>query len=191
MALIRRFEEEAGRQYQRAKAGGFLHLAIGEEATIVGTTSVMRDDDYLVGTYRTHGHAIARGTNPKRVIAELFGRADGTSGGRGGAMHIFDVEHRFRTTAGKPGGGDFADLHAGHPDLVTLLQLLERVEAGDDRVALLLENLSSAEGLEGHPDQGDAEQEEKADAGGLLRVVHGFRRFSQAKRLRCSKFDGL
>ena len=61
MVLIRRFEEEAGRQYQRAKAGGFLHLAIGEEATIVGTTSVMRPDDYLIGTYRTHGHAIARG----------------------------------------------------------------------------------------------------------------------------------
>ncbi|MEO7198300.1 MAG: thiamine pyrophosphate-dependent enzyme, partial [Solirubrobacterales bacterium] len=56
MALIRRFEEEAGRQYQRAKAGGFLHLAIGEEATIVGTTSVMEPDDYLIGTYRTHGH---------------------------------------------------------------------------------------------------------------------------------------
>jgi pyruvate dehydrogenase E1 component alpha subunit len=82
MALIRRFEEEAGRQYQRAKAGGFLHLAIGEEATIVGTTSVMREEDYLIGTYRTHGHAIARGTDPKRVMAELFGRVDGTSGGR-------------------------------------------------------------------------------------------------------------
>ena len=91
MALIRRFEEEAGRQYQRAKAGGFLHLAIGEEATIVGTTSVMRDEDYLIGTYRTHGHAIARGTDPKRVMAELFGRVDGTSGGRGGSMHIFDA----------------------------------------------------------------------------------------------------
>ena len=91
MALIRRFEEEAGRQYQRAKAGGFLHLAIGEEATIVGTTSVMREDDFLIGTYRTHGHAIARGTEPKRVMAELFGRVDGTSGGRGGSMHIFDA----------------------------------------------------------------------------------------------------
>ncbi len=65
MALIRRFEEEAGRQYQRAKAGGFLHLAIGEEATIVGTTSVMRHEDFLIGTYRTHGHAIARGTEPE------------------------------------------------------------------------------------------------------------------------------
>jgi pyruvate dehydrogenase E1 component alpha subunit len=104
MALIRRFEEEAGRQYQRAKAGGFLHLAIGEEATIVGTTSVMREEDYLIGTYRTHGHAIARGTDPKRVMAELFGRVDGTSGGRGGSMHIFDAERRFMGGYGIVGG---------------------------------------------------------------------------------------
>jgi pyruvate dehydrogenase E1 component alpha subunit len=104
MATIRRFEEEAGRQYQKAKAGGFLHLAIGEEATIVGTTSVMRPDDYLIGTYRTHGHAIARGVDPKRVMAELFGRVDGTSGGRGGSMHIFDLEHRFMGGYGIVGG---------------------------------------------------------------------------------------
>jgi pyruvate dehydrogenase E1 component alpha subunit len=104
MALIRRFEEEAGRQYQRAKAGGFLHLAIGEEATIVGTTSVMRDEDYLIGTYRTHGHAIARGTEPNRVMAELFGRVDGTSGGRGGSMHIFDASNRFMGGYGIVGG---------------------------------------------------------------------------------------
>jgi pyruvate dehydrogenase E1 component alpha subunit len=104
MALIRRFEEEAGRQYQRAKVGGFLHLAIGEEATIVGTTSVMRDGDYLIGTYRTHGHAIARGTDPKNVMAELFGRVDGTSGGRGGSMHIFDAERRFMGGYGVVGG---------------------------------------------------------------------------------------
>jgi pyruvate dehydrogenase E1 component alpha subunit len=104
MALIRRFEEEAGRQYQRARAGGFLHLAIGEEATIVGTTSVMRAEDYLIGTYRTHGHAIARGTDPKHVMAELFGRVDGTSGGRGGSMHIFDAEHRFMGGYGIVGG---------------------------------------------------------------------------------------
>ncbi|HEU4706957.1 MAG TPA: pyruvate dehydrogenase (acetyl-transferring) E1 component subunit alpha [Solirubrobacterales bacterium] len=104
MALIRRFEEEAGRQYQRARAGGFLHLAIGEEATIVGTTSVMRPEDFLIGTYRTHGHAIARGTEPKRVMAELFGKVDGTSGGRGGSMHIFDAEKRFMGGYGIVGG---------------------------------------------------------------------------------------
>ena len=104
MALIRRFEEEAGRQYQRAKAGGFLHLAIGEEATIVGTTSVMEEQDYLIGTYRTHGHAIARGTDPKNVMAEIFGREDGTARGRGGSMHIFDGERRFMGGYGIVGG---------------------------------------------------------------------------------------
>ncbi len=104
MATIRRFEEEAGRQYQKAKAGGFLHLAIGEEATIVGTTSVMRDEDYLIGTYRTHGHAIARGTDPNNVMAEIFGRVDGTSGGRGGSMHVFDRDRRFMGGYGIVGG---------------------------------------------------------------------------------------
>jgi len=104
MALIRRFEEEAGRQYQRAKVGGFLHLGIGEEATIVGTAAAMREDDYMIGAYRTHGHAIARGTEPKQVMAELFGRVDGTSGGRGGSMHIFDRERRFMGGYGVVGG---------------------------------------------------------------------------------------
>lgn len=104
MALIRRFEQEAERQYQRAKAGGFLHLAIGHEATIVGTVSAMRDDDYLIGTYRTHGHALARGTAANNVMAELFGRVDGTSAGRGGSMHIADVERRFMGGYGIVGG---------------------------------------------------------------------------------------
>lgn len=104
MSLIRRFEEEASRQYQRANAGGFLHLAIGEEATIVGTTSVMHEDDYLIGTYRTHGHALARGTPADRVMAELFGKVDGTSGGRGGSMHIFDGDRRFMGGYGIVGG---------------------------------------------------------------------------------------
>jgi pyruvate dehydrogenase E1 component alpha subunit len=104
MALIRRFEEEAGRQYQRAKIGGFLHLGIGEEATIVGTTSVMQAHDFLIGTYRTHGHAIARGTPPEAVMAELFGREDGCCRGRGGSMHMFDIEHRFMGGYGIVGG---------------------------------------------------------------------------------------
>lgn len=104
MALIRRFEEEAGRQYQRAKAGGFLHLAIGHEATIVGTVDAMRDEDYLIGTYRTHGHALARGTSADNVMAELFGREDGTAGGRGGSMHIADAERRFMGGYGIVGG---------------------------------------------------------------------------------------
>ncbi|HKQ17956.1 MAG TPA: thiamine pyrophosphate-dependent enzyme, partial [Solirubrobacterales bacterium] len=77
---------------------------IGEEATIVGTVSAMQESDYLIGTYRTHGHAIARGTDPKNVMAELFGREDGTARGRGGSMHIFDGERRFMGGYGIVGG---------------------------------------------------------------------------------------
>ena len=77
MLLIRRFEERAGEMYAKAKIGGFLHLCIGEEATVVGGTRALRDSDYLMSTYREHGQAIARGTPPKAVMAELFGRVDG------------------------------------------------------------------------------------------------------------------
>ena len=90
MMLIRRFEERAGEMYAKAKIGGFLHLCIGEEATVVGATQALRDTDYLMSTYREHGQALARGTPPKAVMAELFGRVDGCSGGRGGSMHLFD-----------------------------------------------------------------------------------------------------
>ena len=104
MTLIRRFEERAGEMYAKAKIGGFLHLAIGEEATIVGSARAMRDDDYLISTYRSHGHAIVRGTNPDNVMAELFGRVDGVSKGRGGSMHMFDLERRFMGGYGIVGG---------------------------------------------------------------------------------------
>ena len=104
MVLIRRFEERAGEMYAKAKVGGFLHLAIGEEATIVGSVRAMRDDDYLISTYRSHGHALARGTRPENVMAELFGRVDGCSKGRGGSMHMFDLANRFMGGYGIVGG---------------------------------------------------------------------------------------
>src|SRR6202789_2314001 len=104
MTLIRRFEERACEMYARAKVGGFLHLAIGEEATIVGSARALRANDYLISTYRSHGNAIARGTPPERVMAELFGRVDGCSGGRGGSMHMFDLERRFMGGYGIVGG---------------------------------------------------------------------------------------
>jgi pyruvate dehydrogenase E1 component alpha subunit len=104
MLLIRRFEERAGEMYAKAKIGGFLHLCIGEEATIVGSTQALRDGDYLLSTYREHGHALARGTAPGAVMAELFGKADGCSGGRGGSMHLFDVERRLLGGYGIVGG---------------------------------------------------------------------------------------
>jgi len=104
MLLIRRFEERAGEMYAKAKIGGFLHLAIGEEATIVGAVDALRDTDYLISTYREHGQALARGTDPKFVMAELFGKKDGCSGGRGGSMHLFDAERRFMGGYGIVGG---------------------------------------------------------------------------------------
>ena len=104
MTLIRRFEERAGEMYARAKVGGFLHLAIGEEASIVGAARALRKGDYLVSTYRSHGHALARGTPPENVMAELFGRVDGCSRGRGGSMHMFDRERRFMGGYGIVGG---------------------------------------------------------------------------------------
>src|SRR2546427_1486532 len=104
MMLIRRFEERAGEMYAKAKIGGFLHLCIGEEATIVGAVDAMRDGDYLLSTYREHGQAIARGTSPNAVMAELFGRVDGCSKGRGGSMHLFDYERRFLGGYGIVGG---------------------------------------------------------------------------------------
>jgi pyruvate dehydrogenase E1 component alpha subunit len=104
MLLIRRFEERAGEMYTKAKIGGFLHLCIGEEATIVGSVNALADTDYLISTYREHGQAIARGTDPKAVMAELFGKQDGCSGGRGGSMHLFDLERRFMGGYGIVGG---------------------------------------------------------------------------------------
>jgi pyruvate dehydrogenase E1 component alpha subunit len=104
MTLIRRFEERAGEMYARAKVGGFLHLAIGEEATILGSARALRTSDYLISTYRSHGNALARGTPPENVMAELFGRVDGCSGGRGGSMHMFDFERRFMGGYGIVGG---------------------------------------------------------------------------------------
>ena len=104
MLLIRRFEERAGEMYAKAKIGGFLHLAIGEEATIVGSINALRTEDYVMSTYREHGQALARGTPPGVVMAELFGRVDGCSRGRGGSMHLFDFERRFLGGYGIVGG---------------------------------------------------------------------------------------
>src|SRR5438132_935504 len=95
MLLIRRFEEKAAEAYALGKVGGFLHLYIGEEAVAVGATSVLRADDYAISAYRDHGHCLAKGADPRRVMAELFGRRDGLSKGKGGSMHLFDRSVNF------------------------------------------------------------------------------------------------
>src|SRR3954470_8598262 len=104
MLLIPCLGERAGEMYAKAKVGGFLHLAIGEEATILGSVRALRDSDYLISTYRSHGHALARGSEPGRVMAELFGRETGLSRGRGGSMHMFDLQRRFMGGYGIVGG---------------------------------------------------------------------------------------
>jgi pyruvate dehydrogenase E1 component alpha subunit len=95
MMLIRRFEEKAAEMYALGKIGGFLHLYIGEEAVAVGATSALRPDDYVISHYREHGHCLAKGSDPRRVMAELFGRRDGLCKGKGGSMHLFDKSVNF------------------------------------------------------------------------------------------------
>lgn len=90
MILIRAFEEKAGELFQQNLIPGFIHLSIGEEASSVGTCSVLRKDDYVASTHRGHGHLIAKGADPKFMFAEIFGRATGYCKGKGGSMHIAD-----------------------------------------------------------------------------------------------------
>ena len=95
MLRIRRFEEACAELYSATKIRGFLHLYIGEEAVAVGVMQALTADDAIVATYREHGHALVRGVPPGAVMAEMFGRVEGCSRGRGGSMHLFDVARRF------------------------------------------------------------------------------------------------
>ena len=95
MLLIRRFEEKCAEMYSIGKIRGFLHLYTGEEACAVGAINALRDDDKIVTHYRDHGHALARGMDPNAAMAELFGKATGSSKGKGGSMHLFDASINF------------------------------------------------------------------------------------------------
>ena len=104
MLLIRRFEERAGRAYQQGKIKGFCHLYIGQEALGVGAIAALEERDYVVSHYREHGHAISKGISPESVMAELFGKVTGVSGGKGGSMHLFSVANKFYGGWGIVGG---------------------------------------------------------------------------------------
>jgi pyruvate dehydrogenase E1 component alpha subunit len=104
MLLIRRFEERTSEMYTKAKIGGYCHLNLGEEATIVGLMAALTPDDYIYTNYREHGYILARGAEPGPVMAELFGRETGVSGGRGGSMHLFDASRKFMGGYGIVGG---------------------------------------------------------------------------------------
>jgi pyruvate dehydrogenase E1 component alpha subunit len=125
MVRIRRFEEKAAEMYARGKIKGFLHLYIGQEAIATGAISALRDDDYIVSHYREHGHALARGLEPNRIMAELFGKETGVTGGRGGSMHLFDASKSFM--------GGYA-IVGGHMPLACGLALAEQYK-GTDRIA--------------------------------------------------------
>jgi pyruvate dehydrogenase E1 component alpha subunit len=104
MLLIRRFEEKAAEAYVAGKIGGFCHLYIGQEAVAVGSISAIRQDDYVITSYREHGHAIAKGMSANGVMAELFGKVTGCSKGKGGSMHMFDKDLGFLGGHGIVGG---------------------------------------------------------------------------------------
>ncbi len=126
MMLMRRFEEKAAEMYSRQKIAGFLHLYIGEEAVATGAISALNDDDHVITHYRDHGHALARGVEPGRIMAELFGKDTGVSRGKGGSMHLFDAERSFM--------GGYA-IVAGHLPLACGLALANQ-RLGNGRIVL-------------------------------------------------------
>ena len=122
MLLIRRFEEKSAEMYALAKIAGFLHLYIGEEAIAVGAIAALRPDDYAISAYRDHGHCLARGSDPGKVMAELFGKATGLCQGKGGSMHLVDLAHRFM--------GGYA-IVGGHIPLATGLAFATKYQKQD------------------------------------------------------------
>lgn len=122
MLLIRRFEEKSAEMYALAKIAGFLHLYIGEEAIAVGAIAALRPDDYVISAYRDHGHCLARGSDPGKVMAELFGKATGLCQGKGGSMHLVDLQNRFM--------GGYA-IVGGHIPLATGLAFATKYQKQD------------------------------------------------------------
>jgi TPP-dependent pyruvate/acetoin dehydrogenase alpha subunit len=105
MLLVRRFEEKVEEQFRAGELPGFLHVAIGQEATAVGVASAMAEGDVFASTHRAHGHALARGSEPRAVMAELYGKVEGVSRGYGGSMHLYDVERGNLGANAVVGGG--------------------------------------------------------------------------------------
>jgi pyruvate dehydrogenase E1 component alpha subunit len=130
MALIRSFELTTAEMYRRAKIGGYCHLNLGEEATVVGLMAALKPRDYLFTTYRDHGYALSRGMEAGRVMAELFGKSTGVSRGRGGSMHMFDAEARML--------GGYAIVGGQIPPATgAALALTYRGDAGPDAEAVM------------------------------------------------------
>ena len=137
MLRVRRFEERCAELYQAEKIRGFLHLYIGEEAVAVGVINSLRPEDAIVATYREHGHALVRGLDAGCIMAEMYGKVDGCSMGRGGSMHIFDRDARFF-------GGN-AIVGGGLP-LAVGLALADKMEGRDRVTAVFFGEGAVAEG---------------------------------------------
>ena len=105
MLLIRRFEEKVEERFRAGELPGFLHVAIGQEAVAVGVCAALEEGDVLASTHRAHGHALAIGTTPNEIMAELYGKLEGCSHGYGGSMHLYDVERGFLGANAVVGGG--------------------------------------------------------------------------------------
>jgi len=105
MLLIRRFEEKVEERFRAGDLPGFLHVALGQEATAVGVCRALEEGDVVASTHRAHGHALAKGTPPNAIMAELYGKAEGCSRGYGGSMHLYDVEHGLLGANAVIGGG--------------------------------------------------------------------------------------
>ena len=125
MVLIRRFEQRSAELYQQGKIGGFLHLYIGQEAVAVGSIAARQEGDHVITAYRDHGHALAVGTDAKGVMAEMFGKVTGVSKGKGGSMHLVNIDQRF--------WGGYAVV-GGHLPLATGIALAEQYKGTDNAV---------------------------------------------------------
>jgi pyruvate dehydrogenase E1 component alpha subunit len=125
MVLIRRFEQRSAELYQQGKIGGFLHLYIGQEAVAVGTIAARQEGDHVITAYRDHGHALSVGTDPGAVMAEMLGKATGVSRGKGGSMHLVNVEQKF--------WGGYA-IVGGHLPLATGIALAEQYRETNNAV---------------------------------------------------------
>ncbi len=137
MIRVRVFEERCAELYADAKIRGFLHLYIGEEAVAAGVMSALTPEDNVLATYREHGHALLRGVPAESIMAEMFGKATGCSGGRGGSMHLFDAKNRFF-------GGNA--IVGGHLPLAVGLALADRMQGREAVTACFFGEGAMAEG---------------------------------------------
>ena len=138
MLLMRKFEEKSAQLYPKEKIRGFLHLYVGEEAVATGVIQALKPEDYVLGTYREHAHALARDLDPGVIMAEMYGKQEGCSRGRGGSMHLFDKEKNFF-------GGNA--IVAGHLPLATGMALASKKLKKDNITVCFFGEGAAAEGV--------------------------------------------